>query len=124
MRVVIADANGLIAPFKLKFNIDTELSCILGAYRIVVPEPVVGELEKLAETNVHARGALKLARSREIMPAKSRGDDSVIELASKLDGIILTNDRELIARARKRKLKVIRVKENGRLAPEEDWMNL
>jgi rRNA-processing protein FCF1 len=34
----------------------------------------------------------------------------------------MTNDRELIKRARQKKLKVIRVKENGKLAPEEDWM--
>jgi len=122
MRPVIADANGLIAPFKLKFNIDSELTRLLGSYRLIVPEPIVGELKKLAATKNHARAAVKLANSREIMSTRAAGDDSVLELASKLDGFILTNDRELISRARKQRLRIIRVKENGKLAPEEDWM--
>ena len=122
MRQVIADTNALIAPFKLKFNIDSELTRLLGSYRILVPEPIVGELEKLAVTNMNAKAALKLAHSREICPTRSGGDDSVLELALKIRGFVMTNDRELIKRARYKKLKVIRVKENGKLAPEENWM--
>ena len=122
MRPVIADANALIAPFKLKFNIDSELARLLGSYQIIVPEPIIGELEKLAETNMHARAAIKLANRGEIVPTKSKGDDSVLELAQKTKGFVMTNDRELIKRARHKKLKIIRVRENGKLAPEEDWM--
>ena len=122
MRLIVADTNALIAPFKLKFNIDSELTRILGAYEIIVPKPIIGELEKLAVTNIHARGALKLARSRKIKSTKSAGDDAVLELAKKINGFVMTNDKELIARARKRNLKVIRVKEGGKLAPEEAWM--
>lgn len=122
MMDIIADANALIAPFKLKFNIDSELTRLLGSYRIIVPEPIIGELEKLAVTNMNARAALKLARSREIRPARAAGDDSVLELAKKIGGFVMTNDRELIRRARQKKLRVIRVRENGKLAPEEEWM--
>ncbi len=122
MRQIVADANALIAPFKLKFNIDSELTRILGSYQILVPEPIIGELEKLAATNMNAKAALKLAHSREIRPTKSQGDDSVLELALKVRGFVMTNDRELIKRARYKKLKIIRVKENGKLAPEENWM--
>ncbi|MCK5396670.1 MAG: twitching motility protein PilT [Thermoplasmata archaeon] len=122
MRQIVADANALIAPFKLKFNIDSELTRLLGVYEIIVPKPIVGELEKLAVTNTHARGALKLAKSRIIKPTKSAGDDAVLELAKKIDGFVMTNDKELIARARKRNLKIIRVKEGGKLAPDEGWM--
>ncbi len=115
MNYVIADTNSLIAPFKRKFNIDAELGRILGDYSILVPEPIIGELKKLAATNIHARGGLKLALTREIRKTRKPGDDSVLELARKVKGIVMTNDAELIARARKSKLRVIRLREGCRL---------
>ncbi|MDO9536913.1 MAG: twitching motility protein PilT [Thermoplasmata archaeon] len=120
MNYVIADTNALIAPFKKKFNIDSELSRLLGDYKIVVPEPLLGELKKLAVTNMNARGALKLALSREVMPTKKAGDDSVLELAVKLKGYVMTNDVELMQRAKKRKLRVIRLREGCRLVVVRD----
>jgi len=122
MRLIVADTNALIAPFKLKFNIDSELNRLFGNYQILVPGPIIGELEKLAATNMNAKAALKLARSREIRPTRSTGDDSVLELAKKVKGFVMTNDKELIQRARQKKLRVIRVKDGGKLAPEESWM--
>ena len=115
MNFVVADTNALIAPFKRKFNIDTELERLLGSYEILVPEPILGELRKLAETNIHARGALKLAGLKESRKTRARGDNSVLELARKVKGIVMTNDAELIARARRAKLNVIRLREGCRL---------
>jgi rRNA-processing protein FCF1 len=115
MRYVIADTNALIAPFKRKFNIDAELTRILGSYIIIVPEPIIGELKRLAVTNLNARGALKFAMTKKIQLTKSVGDDSVLELAKKVGGYVLTNDVELIGRASKKKLKVIRLRESCRL---------
>lgn len=115
MIFVIADTNALIAPFKRKFNIDSELSAILGTYTILVPLPIIGELRKLSATNMNAKGALKFALSQEIRPTKKPGDDSVLELARKVSGYVMTNDMELIERARKRKLRVIRLREGCRL---------
>jgi rRNA-processing protein FCF1 len=120
MRYVIADTNVLIAPFKQKFNIDAELTRILGNYTILIPEPIIGELRRLAVTNLHARGALKFALTREIRPTKKPGDDSVLELAKKVGGYVMTNDRELIGRASKKKLKVIRLRESCRLELMEE----
>ena len=115
MNFVVADTNALIAPFKRKFNIDSELTRILGTYTILVPEAIIGELERLSGTNIHARGALKFARTREIRKTRKLGDDAVLELAKKVKGIVMTNDAELIARARKAKLRVIRLREGCRL---------
>lgn len=115
MIFVIADTNALIAPFKQRFNIDAELARILGDYQILVPKPIIGELEKLAPTNMNAKGALKLALTKEIRPTKKPGDDAVLELAKKVEGYVMTNDAELIERARKKKLKVIRLREGCRL---------
>ena len=115
MNYVIADTNALIAPFKMKFNIDAELGRILGSYTILVPEPIVGELRRLAVANMNAKGALKFAMAKKVQPTKRSGDDSVLELAKKTGGYVMTNDNELIERARKKKLKVIRLRESCRL---------
>ena len=115
MIFVVADTNALIAPFKQRFNIDTELSRILGDYQILVPKPIIGELEKLASVNMNAKGALKLALTKEIRPTRKAGDAAVLELALKVEGIVMTNDAELIAKARKKKLRVIRMREGCRL---------
>ena len=119
---IVADTNGLLAPFKHRFNIDTQLGDIFGSFEIIVPRPIIGELEKMSETNTHARGALKLAKSRKVEGTRTSGDEAVLELARTHDAFILTNDKELIARAKKDKIKIILVKESGRLAPEQDWM--
>lgn len=115
MIFVIADTNALIAPFKRKFNIDAELGRILGSYEILIPEPLIGELKKLSATNMHAKGALKYALTKDIRSTKKMGDDSVLELAKRVKGYVMTNDIELIERARKRKLRVIRMREGCRL---------
>ena len=115
MRYVVADTNALIAPFKRKFNIDVELTRILDSYTILIPEPIIGELRRLAVTNLHARGALKFALTKKVQATKNVGDDSVLELAKKVKGYVMTNDGALITRASKKKLKVIRLRESCRL---------
>jgi rRNA-processing protein FCF1 len=112
---VVADANALIAPFKLKFNIDAELERLLGSYSILVPKPIIGELERLAETSMNAKGALKLALSKDVRPTRKAGDAAVLELARRVKGHVMTNDRELIGKARKAGLAVIRLREGCRL---------
>lgn len=118
---IVADSNALMAPFKQKFNIDTELRRLFGIYEIIVPWPVVGELERLGETKTHARAGARLAKTRKVMPTKSSGDDSVLELAAKRKALIMTNDKELISRARKEGIGIVYVKKGGRLGLDKDW---
>lgn len=119
---IVVDANALMMPFQVKLNIDTELSRLLGSYEIVVPKPIVGELEKLSTTRREAKAALKLARTRTILPTKSAGDDAVMELAKKLNASVLSNDKTVIERAKTAGLRVIRLKESSRLAVENEWV--
>jgi len=118
---VVADTNALIMPFKRKFNLDAELNRLLGNYKLIVPEPIIGELERLADQSIPAKAALQLARQRESRPAEAMGDDSVLELALELKGIVLTNDIELIERCRASGIKVIRMREGSRLAFDSNW---
>ena len=116
MKTIIADTNALIMPFKSSINLDSELRGLVGTYKIIVPAPIIGELKRLEDRVPQARSALRFARTKEIVETETDGDRSVMEAAEKLDGIILTNDRELIALALKKKIQVIRLMGGKKLA--------
>ncbi len=109
MRIVIADTNALIMPFKSSINLDSELQNLIGTYKIVVPAPIIGELKRLEKKMPQARSALRFARTKELVETREDGDRAVMEAAENLDGIILTNDRELIDMALKKGIPVIRL---------------
>ena len=115
MKIVIADSNALLMPFKNSINIDSELAGILGSYKIMVPAPIIGELKKLGDKVPEAKTALRLAMTKELVETEASGDASVIEAAVKMNGIILTNDRELIGIALKQRIPVIRMMGKKRL---------
>jgi rRNA-processing protein FCF1 len=121
MMVVVCDTNALILPFSHGINIDSELNRLVGEHEIVVPEPLLGELEKLARSDKNATVALKLAMKRRITKANESGDESVLELAEALGGVILSNDREIISRAKASHIKVIRLREGSHLEFDNEW---
>ena len=105
MQTVVLDTNALLMPFEIRINLDLALQNLLGEARIVVPGPLVGELKHL--DHKFARAAITLARKYEIIPTKSSGDNSVIELALQTGGYVLTNDKELRRRLRKEGVPII-----------------
>lgn len=105
MQTVVLDTNALLMPFEIRINLDLALQNLLGEARIVVPGPLVGELKHL--DHKFARAAIALARKYEIIPTKSSGDNSVIELALQTGGYVLTNDKELRRRLRKEGVPII-----------------
>ena len=100
MQTVVLDTNALLMPFEVGINLDLAVQELLGEVRFVVPGPLVGELKHLQESNRFAKPALALARSKEIVQCDGHGDDAVIEVATRENGYILTNDKELRRRAR------------------------
>ena len=116
MRIIVADTNALIMPFKSSVNLDSELQGLVGSYKIVVPAPIIGELKRLEKKIPQARSALRFAMTKEMVETEGDGDRSVLEAAEKLDGIILTNDKELIGMALKKSIPVIRLIGGKKLA--------
>lgn len=105
MQTVVLDTNALLMPFEIRINLDLALRDLLGEARVVVPGPLVGELKHLDHR--FAGAALALARKYEIIPTVATGDNSVIELAVKTGGYVLTNDKELRRRLRKEGVPII-----------------
>lgn len=118
VRAVVLDANALMMPFQFKLNLDRELERLLGEVSVLVPGSVVAELSGLEGRE--AKAALALARKYEVVETASRGDDAVLEVAAGRDAALVTNDRELISRAKAQGVPVIRLRSNRYLVMHGD----
>jgi rRNA-processing protein FCF1 len=115
-QVVVLDANALMMPFQFGINIDLELGRLVPGCEIVVPSSVIAELRAVLEktNDPTARGALSLAPKYRIFKTGGAGsktgvsgDEAILGVARGLKAVIVTNDRELRARAQAAGLKVI-----------------
>ena len=95
-------------PFQFKINIDKEIARLLGDVPIVVPSSVMEELSGLADTG--AKAAAALATKYEVVATDQRGDDGVVDVASRLSAAVVTNDRELISKLKHRRIPVLRLR--------------
>ena len=104
-------------PFQFKINIDRELTRLFGDLPVFVPSSVLGELARSVDPK--AKAALALARKYPVAETELSGDDAVIDLAVRRLAAVVTNDRELIARLRERKVPVIRLRGERYLVADE-----
>ena len=119
---VLVDVNGLMMPFQFKVNIDLELEKLVGRCEIVVPRQVLGELRNLSKAHPEARMALALVKKYRVVDVDSMTpDEGIVELARREQAFVLTNDRGLIARLKKERIKVIRLRSRSHLVLEGDF---
>ncbi len=116
MQTVVLDTNALLMPFEISINLDAELRRLLGECEIFVPAPVIGELKRVGGR--HAKAALALARKYRIYETNVQGDEGVIQTAMDLNAHVLTNDRELRSRLRKRGIRTIFLRSNKYLVSD------
>ena len=125
-KTVVLDSSAILVLFEFSFDIEKELTRLLGSYKIIVPKTIFKELKNLSEVGsgkkkLIARPALKLVERYEIVDDISKfGDDSVIELAKKYNGIVFSNDKELRKKAKKEKIKTIYLRAKNYLAISEN----
>lgn len=113
MQKVVLDTNALLMPFECSLNIDLELQRLIGECEVHVPSPVIGELKR--SRNKYAKAALDLARKYRIDSTDQQGDDAIVELASKLNAFVVTNDKYLISKLSARGIKVIVLRSKNHL---------
>jgi rRNA-processing protein FCF1 len=104
-------------PFQFKLHLDRELKRLFGELPILVPSSVIGELARSIDPK--AKAALALARKYQIAETDLSGDDAVIDMAERRSAAVVTNDRELIARLREKKVPVIRLRGEHYLVADE-----
>ena len=104
-------------PFQFKVNLDKELNRLFGELPVFVPSSVIGELARSIDQE--AKSALALARKYKIVETELSGDDAVMDIAVQRSAAVVTNDKELIARLRKKKVPVIRLRGERYLVADE-----
>ncbi len=124
-RPVIVDTNALMMQFQYYLELESELQRVMpGAFRVVVPEAVLEELERLMEENEgkkaeEARLAIELAHTFEVTESEKGGDEAIIELASKMeDAVVVTNDKLLRARLRAKGIPNVHMRSKAFLSVE------
>ena len=124
-KIVILDSSAIMMCFEFSIDLEDELTRLLGNYHIIIPKPIVEELEFLVKNGrgkkKHiAKPALDLIKRYDIadLDTSKKGDDAVIYFAQELSGIVVTNDRDLKKRLRKLLIKVIYLRGKKRLVLE------
>lgn len=124
-KIVILDSSALMMLFEFSIDLEGELTLLLGKYRIVVPRPILEELEFLSEHGTGkkkfvAKSSLGLVKRYNVIDVDDglKGDSAVFHSAQKLSGIVVTNDRELRNRLREASLHVIYLRGKKQLALE------
>ena len=119
-KTVILDSSAVMMLFEFSIDLEDELTRLLGGYHVILPRPIVDELRFLSEhrkgkKRQNAKAALELIKKYEIADEKETGDNAVLHLAQRLNGIIITNDRELRKRAKEVSLKTIYLRSKNKL---------
>lgn len=99
-KLVILDSNAIMMLFEFSIDLEGELTRLLGKYHIIIPTPIVRELEFLSKNGIgnkkmKAKASLKFIEKFETIDVDKNGDDSIIELAKKTKVIVVTNDIKL-----------------------------
>jgi rRNA-processing protein FCF1 len=122
--IVILDSSAIMMLFEFSIDLEDELARLLGTYYIVVPSPIRNELVVLSaqgdgKKHQMAKASLKLIERYEIVNVDDEiADDAVVSLAKEMDGIVVTNDKGLRERLKKRSLSVIFLRAKQRLVLE------
>lgn len=123
--LVVLDTNALILPFERRIRIETELERLLGPWQGIVPSPCLAELERIAKEESGARRdrakmARQFAQRFEHVFAEGRADEATVAVALDRRAFLFTNDLEVIRRAKKQGVKVIRLKGLSHLMHAEE----
>ena len=123
-KTVILDSSAIMMCFEFSIDLEKELTRLLGIYHIVVPSSIIGELESLSKKgagkkNIKAKASLKLIENYETVVVDGKNaDDSLVELAKKIDGVVVTNDKELRKRLKMVPISVIFLRAKKKLIME------
>lgn len=123
-KTVILDSSAVIMCFEFSIDLEKELTRLLGSYHIVVPSSIIRELEFLSKKGVgnkkiKAKASLKLVENYEtVVVDEKNADDSLIILAKMMNGVVVTNDKELRKRLRDASVSVVFLRAKKKLMME------
>jgi len=109
--------------FEFSVDLESELTRLFGKFKIIIPKTVIDELKFLSEheegrKKFIAKPALKLIEKYDIIDNPGKGDQAILNLAKKLDCIVLTNDKKLRGKLKKFSLHTVYLRGKGKLVFE------
>jgi len=121
--IILLDSNAVMMPFEFSIDLEGELTRLFGKFKIIIPKPVINELKFLSEhgkgrKKLIAKPALKLIEKYDIVDAEGFGDKAIINLAKKLNSIVLTNDKKLRDKLKKLSLHTVYLRGKSKLVLE------
>ena len=118
---VILDTNFLLIPEVHGVDILSELERILNLkYELVIPEVVIGELRHIKKDGEPSEKkaasiALDLFDDVKIVESEKPADEEILRLASEMDSVVGTNDKNLKKQLRNRGIPVIYLRQKSHL---------
>lgn len=116
---VVVDTNAALLPFTDGTDIEEALVGLVGLMEIHVPSSIAWELGRLARqggrTGRAAKAAIALARRWNEAATDLPGDDGLLDVARRLNAVVVSNDRRVQVEARKAGLTVVASRGRGRL---------
>ena len=123
-KTVILDSSAILMFFEFSVDWEKELDRLLGGYHLVIPTAVVQELQILATRGTigkkKAAAALKLIEKYDTIDQEADTvDETLMIIADKTQGIVVTNDTELRKRLKNRGFPVIFLRGKKKLALDD-----
>ncbi|MGF3553995.1 MAG: PIN domain-containing protein [Thermoplasmatota archaeon] len=121
--IILLDSNAVMMLFEFSIDLEDQLTQLFGKYKIVIPKIVIDELTFLSEhgkgkKKIIAKPALKLIEKYEVVNTIGSGDQAIIDLAKKLNCIVLTNDKKLREKLKKLSLHSVYLRNKSKLVYE------
>jgi len=88
--LIILDTNAIIYAVKQKISIERFVDEEIG-----VPSSVIEELSELKMDDSNARIGIDWVKKYKILKVQKKGDEGVIEAATRYGGTVITNDAAL-----------------------------
>ena len=124
-RFVILDTSAIFMVFEYSIDITQELLRLLGSYHIIILSAVVDEIKILLEQGSGKQRKLAKLASKYILKYEiediGKGetvDDIILSAADELSAIVMTNDKELRKRLKKKKITQIFLRQKQYLMME------
>jgi rRNA-processing protein FCF1 len=122
-KTVILDSSAILMFFEFSLDWENELTRLIGAHHVVVPSAVVKELKILSSRDTAGKkvaAALKLVEKYETIEEDTQyADDTILKIAQKTMGIVVTNDSVLRQRLKKQGNSVVFLRGKKKLALDE-----
>ncbi len=120
-KTVILDSNAILMLFEFSIDLESELTRLLGKFKIIIPRPIFDELNYLSKQGkgkkkINAKASLDIIKKYSVVKIDAiNADESVYLLAKKTNGFVVTNDRDLRKKLKENSISVIYLRGKKRL---------